>query len=82
MLTDRLSVFVSSTIVECARERNIARDAIRSINHEAVLFEDLGARPYPPREVYKPRIEASHFFIAIYRESYGWIGPHVSPLTE
>src|SRR5712691_3368427 len=78
MRSDRLAVFVSSTIGECAAERAVARDAVRSINHEPVLFEDLGARPYPPREVYKPRIEAAHFFIAIYRESYGWIAPDMS----
>jgi tetratricopeptide (TPR) repeat protein len=78
MVTDRLSIFISSTIRECAAERAVARDAIRSLNHDPVLFEDLGARPYPPRELYKARLEAAHVFVGIYRESYGWVAPDMS----
>src|SRR6185437_12449726 len=70
-----LRVFVSSTIKECSVERASVREAIRSINHEPVLFEDIGARPYPPRELYKSRLEISQIFVAIYKESYGWIAP-------
>jgi tetratricopeptide (TPR) repeat protein len=72
---DKLRVFVSSTINECAAERARVRAAIISINHEPVLFEDVGARPHPPRAVYKPRIETSDVFIGIYRHEYGWIAP-------
>ena len=75
---DRLRVFVSSTIKECARERECTRTAIRSVNHEPILFEDVGARPYPPREMYRTRLEESHIFVAVYRESYGWIAPDMS----
>lgn len=66
---------MSSTIKECAAERAVARKAIASINHEPVLFEDVGARPFPPRDLYRPRLEAAHVFIAIYRLKYGWIAP-------
>ena len=31
--------------------------------------------PHPPRDIYKARLEMSHIFIGIYRESYGWIAP-------
>jgi tetratricopeptide (TPR) repeat protein len=72
---DRLKVFVSSTIRECAPERAIAREAIRSLNHEPILFEDIGARPHPPRELYRARLEDSQVFVGIYRESYGWVAP-------
>lgn len=72
---DRICVFVSSTIDECAAERGVVRDAIRSINHEPILFEDVGARPHPPREVYRSRLEMSHIFVGIYKESYGWVAP-------
>ena len=72
---DRLRVFVSSTIKECAAERAAVREAIRSINHEPILFEDVGARPYPPREVYRSHLEISQIFVGIYRESYGWVAP-------
>ena len=75
---DRLRIFVSSTIKECAEERAVAREAIRSINHDPVLFDDIGARPHPPRELYKTRLEMSHIFVGIYKESYGWIGPDMN----
>ena len=74
---DRLRIFVSSTITECACERKRIRAAVRSLNHEPILFEDVGARPHPPREVYKTRLEESHVFVGVYRESYGWIAPEM-----
>lgn len=77
LTVDRLRVFVSSTIAECAAERAAARDAIRSINHEPILFEDIGARPHPPRDIYKARLEESQIFVGIYKESYGWIAPEM-----
>jgi tetratricopeptide (TPR) repeat protein len=73
--TDRLNVFISSTISECAAERAIARDAIRSINQEPILFEGVGSRPHPPRMLYKSRLESSHIVVFIYRCSYGWVAP-------
>lgn len=72
---DRLKVFVSSSIRECPSERAVARKAIRSLNHEPILFEDIGARPHPPRELYRTRLADSQIFVGIYRESYGWIAP-------
>ena len=77
LTVDRLRVFVSSAIKECADERAVVRDAIRSLNHEPVLFEDIGARPHPPRDLYKARLEISQIFIGIYKESYGWIAPEM-----
>ena len=71
--TARLRIFVSSTIEECARERAVVQNAIESLNHEPVLFENVGARPHPPPQVYRPRLETAHIFVGIYRESYGWI---------
>ena len=75
---DRLRVFVSSTIEECGPERRAAREAIRSTNHDAILFEELGARPHPPRDVYRARLEIAHIFVGIYKESYGWTAPDMS----
>ena len=76
-IVDRLRVFVSSTIKECAAERDAVREAILSINHQPVLFEDVGAQPHPPRKVYKTRLEDSHIFVGIYKESYGWVAPEM-----
>jgi hypothetical protein len=48
---------------ECAVERGIARDAIKSLNHEPILFEEVGARPYTARETYEPRLRESQFLL-------------------
>jgi tetratricopeptide (TPR) repeat protein len=72
---ERITIFVSSRIGECRTERGIARDAIKSLNHVPILFEDLGAHPYPARETYEPRLRTSQIFVGIYRDGYGEIGP-------
>jgi hypothetical protein len=38
------------------------------------MFE-LGARPYPPRALYRAYLEQSDLFIGLYWESYGWVPP-------
>jgi hypothetical protein len=39
-----------------------------------VLFE-LGARPYPPRELYRAYLAQSDIFIGLYWQRYGWVAP-------
>src|SRR4029453_12755410 len=39
-----------------------------------VMFE-LGARPHPPRELYRAYLAQSDVFIGLYWQRYGWIGP-------
>ncbi len=70
----RLRVFVSSTLQELADERAAARDAILQLRLAPVLFE-LGARPHPPRDLYRAYLEQSHIFIGIYWQKYGWVAP-------
>ncbi len=70
----RLRVFVSSTLQELADERNAAREAIARLRLAPVMFE-LGARPHPPRELYRAYLDQSHIFIGIYWQRYGWIAP-------
>ncbi|HEY4461286.1 MAG TPA: DUF4062 domain-containing protein, partial [Streptosporangiaceae bacterium] len=70
----RVRVFISSTLQELAAERQAAAAAIRQLRLTPVLFE-LGARPYPPRDLYRAYLEQSDIFIGIYAESYGWVGP-------
>lgn len=74
-MPEKLRVFISSSIRECPRERAVARDSVRSINHEPVLFEHAGARPYSSREWYLRKINEAHIFVGIYRNSYGYIAP-------
>src|SRR5690606_23400433 len=59
---------------ELAQERQAAREAIERLNLTPVMFE-LGARPHPPRELYRAYLEQSHVFVAIYWQSYGWVAP-------
>lgn len=70
----RVRVFVSSTLQELAEERAAAHDAISRLRLAPVMFE-LGARPHPPRDLYRAYLAQSHLFIGIYWERYGWVAP-------
>jgi predicted ATPase len=70
----RLRIFVSSTMKELAGARAAARSAIEQLRLIPVLFE-LGARPYPPRDLYLAYLRQSDVFIGIYGQQYGWIAP-------
>ena len=70
----RLRVFVSSTLAELADERAAVARAIAAIRLTPVLFE-LGARPHPPRELYRAYLAQSDIFVGLYWQRYGWIGP-------
>ena len=70
----RLRVFVSSTLAELAEERAAVARAISALRLTPVLFE-LGARPHPPRELYRAYLTQSDIFIGVYWQRYGWIGP-------
>ena len=70
----RVRVFVSSTLDELAAERQAVRDAVTRLRLVPVMFE-LGARPHPPREVYRAYLAQSQIFIAIYWQRYGWAPP-------
>lgn len=79
----RLRVFVSSTLSELAAERKAAERAITALRLTPVLFE-LGARPHPPRELYRAYLAQSDVFIGLYWQRYGQIaaGTSVSGLEE
>lgn len=70
----RLRIFVSSTLQELAAERRAARTAIERLHLAPVMFE-LGARPHPPRELYRAYLEQSDVFLGLYWERYGWVAP-------
>lgn len=70
----RLRVFVSSTLRELEAERRAVRGAVEAIRLAPVMFE-LGARPHPPRDLYRSYLEQSDVFVGIYGESYGWVAP-------
>src|SRR6266568_2591407 len=70
----RVRVFVSSTLDELAPERAAAREAITQLRLTPVLFES-GARPYPPRELYRAYLGQSDIFLGLYWQRYGWVAP-------
>ena len=72
---DKLKIFISSTIKECKNEREAATKGIRATNNDVIVFEKLGSRPYPPRDVYLSRLRQADIVVAIYRSNYGYVAP-------
>jgi hypothetical protein len=70
----RLRVFVSSALSELADERRVVARAISALGFTPVMFES-GARPHPPKDLYRAYLAQSHVFIGLYWQRYGWIGP-------
>src|SRR5262249_41501105 len=79
----RLRVFVSSTLGELAAERRAVARAVSAMRLIPVMFE-LGARPQPPRDVYRAYLAQSNVFVGLYWQRYGQVGPgmRVSGLEE
>jgi predicted ATPase len=73
----RVRVFVSSTLDELAPERAAAREAITQLRLTPVFFES-GARPYPPRELYRAYLAQSDIFLGLYWQRYGWVAPDMT----
>ncbi len=73
----RVRVFVSSTLQELAEERAAAKEAITHLHLTPVMFE-LGARPHPPRDLYRAYLSQSHIFVGIYWQRYGWVAPDMT----
>jgi predicted ATPase len=59
---------------ELAPERRAVARAISALRLTPVMFE-LGARPHPPRTVYRAYLAQSQVFVGIYWQSYGWVAP-------
>jgi predicted ATPase len=70
----RVRVFVSSTLGELADERVAVRDAVERLRLVPVMFE-TGARPHPPRELYRAYLTQSDVFVGVYWQRYGWVAP-------
>ncbi len=70
----RVRVFISSTLEELAEEQAAARRAIRRLHLVPVWYES-GARPHPPRSMYRAYVEQSQVFVGIYWQRYGWVAP-------
>ena len=67
-------MFVSSTLDELAEERRAVSRAISALRLTPVMFE-VGARPYPPQDLYRAYLAQSDVFVGLYWQRYGWVGP-------
>ena len=72
----RVRVFISSTLEELAEERAAARRAIGRLHLVPVWYES-GARPHPPRSMYRAYLKQSQVFVGIYWQRYGWVAPEM-----
>jgi predicted ATPase/class 3 adenylate cyclase len=70
----RVRVFISSTLEELAEERAAVRRAIQRLHLVPVWYES-GARPHPPRSMYRAYLKQSQVFVGIYWQRYGWVAP-------
>jgi predicted ATPase len=70
----RVRVFVSSTLRELSAERAAAQSAITRLYLTPTMFE-TGARPHPPRDLYRAYLAQSEVFVGIYGRQYGWVAP-------
>ena len=79
----RIRVFVSSTLRELEPERRAVRAVIERLHLAPVMFE-LGARPHPPRALYRSYLRQSDIFLGLYWERYGWVadGEEISGLED
>jgi predicted ATPase len=79
----RLRVFVSSSLEELTEERRAVSRAVSALRLTPVMFEQ-GARPHPPRDVYRAYLAHSDVFIGLYWQRYGQPPPgaDVSGLEE
>jgi predicted ATPase len=73
----RLRVFISSTLGELADERAAVRSSVEQLRLTPVMFE-LGARPHPPRALYRSYLAQSDVFVGIYWQRYGWVAPDMT----
>jgi tetratricopeptide (TPR) repeat protein len=73
----RVRIFISSTLVELGDERRVLHSAITDLKLHPVMFE-AGARPHPPRNLYRDYLEQSHVYVGVFWKSYGWVAPDMS----
>ena len=77
----RVRVFISSTLGELAAERAAARRAIGRLHLVPVWYES-GARPYPPRSMYRAYLEQSQVFVGIYWQRSELVSVQCGALTS
>src|SRR5579864_7123511 len=68
-----LSIFVSSTFTDLRRHRELVRDAIGRLEHEAKGMETFGALPETPKDECLRLVRAASVYVGIFAMRYGFV---------
>ncbi|RWI92119.1 DUF4062 domain-containing protein [Mesorhizobium sp.] len=72
-MSSRLRVFISSTMNDLGDARRAVAAKLRSLNLEPVNAEDMHPDGSSSWDIIRAEIDASHLFILLSGDSYGWI---------
>lgn len=71
-MTNKLRIFISSSMVEFAEERQMIKAALEDLLHDAWLFEmDAGARPETVEQAFIEEVENSDIYLGLFWQKYG-----------
>lgn len=73
-----LRVFVSSTMTDLIPERSAIRQAIKDLELDPIMAEDLGSRDGTPRQITLSLVEESDLYVGLFWQRYGDLGPIIS----
>ena len=75
-------VFVSSVVQGMEEFRQAARQAIRTMEHTPVMFEDFSAKPYSSEQACLHEVEQSDIYLVIVGRDYGYETPEGLSVTQ
>ena len=67
-------VMAATDVILTPDQRAAARRAVARLCLVPVWYES-GARPHPPRPMYRAYLAQSQVFVGIYWQRYGWVAP-------
>ncbi|MCY4421280.1 MAG: DUF4062 domain-containing protein [Gammaproteobacteria bacterium] len=75
-------VFVSSVVKGMEEYRHVAREAITTMGHTPVMFEDFSAKPYSSEQACLHEVEQSDIYLVIAGQDYGHETPEGLSVTQ
>ncbi|TEU16064.1 MAG: DUF4062 domain-containing protein, partial [Anaerolineales bacterium] len=80
---DTLKVFISGTMRDLKRERDIVAEAVAGLRYQAVRAETLGAVDRSSREACLDMARQCDIYVGLYGDRYGWVPDgDTLPVTE
>ena len=77
-----VTVFVSSVAQGMNEYRQVAREAIRTMEHTPVMFEEFSAKPYSSEQACLHEVEQSDIYLVIVGRDYGYETPEGLSVTQ